>query len=73
MPLMRAKAKFRKKGKEGETGKVRNLPFMLRVVGIHRALGMDMRQLAIFTLELVSRPSWVTIQWASATAILFKK
>lgn len=73
MPLVRVKAKFRKKGKEGETRKARNLPFMLRVVRMHRALGMDMSQQAIFTLVLVGSPSWVTMQWASATALLFKK
>lgn len=72
MPLTRVKAKFRQKARK-ETGKVSDLPFMLRVVGMHRALGMDMSQLAIFTLGLVGRPSWVTMQWASATALLFKK
>lgn len=73
MPLMRVKAKFKKKGEEGETGKVSNLPFMLRVVGMHRALGMDLSQLAIFTIGLVDTSPWVPMQWASATAPLFKK
>lgn len=50
MPLMRVKAKFRKKGEEGQSGKISNLPFMLRVVRMHRALGIDMSQQAIFTL-----------------------